>query len=148
MLNRSNRWSGNPWKPYIFIKFDLFGLLITWNFNSKAINKFFLIHEKNGESDSNNLKMACIGLIFGSRKLFCQAVILWNLEKSGLCRIPFYSKNFNVFIFRQKIFSGKTRFLIRFRWPVFSAHRKCPRWICCFIENLLLWICYNDTLLY
>ena len=19
-----------------------------------------------------------------------------------------------------------------FRWPVFSAHRKCPRWICCF----------------
>ena len=29
----------------------------------------------------------------------------------------------------------------------FSAHRNCPR-ICCFIENLSLWICYNDTLLY
>ena len=41
-----------------------------------------------------------------------------------------------------------TNIYIRFRWPVSSAHRKCPRWICCFIENLLLWICYNDTLLY
>ena len=74
---------------------------------------FFFIHKKNGVSDSNSLKMACIGLILGSRKLFCQAVILWNLEKSGLCRIPFYSKNFYVFIFRQKIFTNKTRFLIR-----------------------------------
>ena len=27
---------------------------------------------------------------------------------------------------------------------VFSAHRKRPRWICCFIENLLLWICYYN----
>ena len=33
--------------------------------------------------------------------------------------------------------------LLWFQWPVFSAHRKCPRWICCFIEYLLLWICYN-----
>ena len=79
--------------------------------------------KKNGVSDSNSLKMACIGLILGSRKLFCRAVKLRNLGKSDLCRIPFYSKNFNVFIFRQNIFTGKTRFLIRFRSPVFSAHR-------------------------
>ena len=57
-------------------KFDQFGLFITWNVKSKAINNFFLIHEKKGVSDSNSLKMACIGLIFGSRKLFCQRVIL------------------------------------------------------------------------
>ena len=29
-------------------------------------------------------------------------------KKTGLCRIPFYSKNFNLFIFQQNIFTGKT----------------------------------------
>ena len=58
------------------MKFDQFGLFIAWNYNSKVINKFFLIVKKNGVSDSNSLKMAYIGLILGSRNLFCQAVIL------------------------------------------------------------------------